>query len=128
MYSNISKYTTIENDFIRQLATKRLNRLKLKWSLSKVSDFLRQDQIIVNRLTTLVDRVCHSIDRYELVDGSQIIQTEIETFNVRLYDDSSFLINMLKTVGFREIRMMNPFDKKSAPNIDATDVVYECRK
>ena len=106
MYSNISKYTTIENDFIRQLATKRLNRLKLKWSLSKVSDFLRQDQIIVNRLTTLVDRVCHSIDRYELVDGSQIIQTEIETFNVRLYDDSSFLINMLKTVGFREIRMI----------------------
>ncbi len=84
--------------------------------------------ILVNRLTTLEASVYHSIDRYELVDESQIIKTEIETFNVRLYDDSSVLINMLKTVGFREIRMMNPFDKKSAPNLDATAVVYECRK
>ena len=48
--------------------------------------------------------------------------------NVRLYDDFSFLIDMLKTVGFREIRMMNPFDKKSAPDMDATSIVYECRK
>ena len=48
MYSNTSRYITIENAFIRQLATKRLNRLKLKWSLSKVSDFLGQDQLIQN--------------------------------------------------------------------------------
>src|SRR5690606_29311396 len=65
--------------------------------------------ILVNRLTMLEDSVCRSIDRYDLVDESQIIQTEIETFNVRFYDDSSVLIEMLKTVGFREIRMMNPF-------------------
>ena len=84
--------------------------------------------IIVNRLTKLEDSVCHSIDRYELVEGSRIIQTEIETFNVRLYDDSSVLINLLKTVGFRDIRMMNPFDKKSVPDMDATAIVYECRK
>ncbi len=44
MCSSTSKYITIENDFIRQLATKRPNRLKLKWSLSKVSDFPGQDQ------------------------------------------------------------------------------------
>ena len=44
MCSSTSKYITIENGFIRQLATKHLNRLKLKWSLSKVSDFPGQDQ------------------------------------------------------------------------------------
>lgn len=84
--------------------------------------------IIANRLTTLEDSVCRSIDRYELVDGNQIIQTEMETCDVRLYDDSCLLINMLKTVGFREVRLKNPFDKISAPGVDATAVVYECRK
>lgn len=34
---------TIENDFIRRSGTKRLSRLKLKWSLSKLSDFPGQD-------------------------------------------------------------------------------------
>ena len=36
-------FNKADNDFIRQLATKRLNRLKLKWSLSNVSDILGQD-------------------------------------------------------------------------------------
>jgi len=44
MCSNILKYTTIENDFIRPSATKRPSRLKLKCSLSKLSDFPGQDQ------------------------------------------------------------------------------------
>lgn len=84
--------------------------------------------IIVNRLTTIEDGVCCSIDRYELIDGSQIIQTEIETFNVRLYDDPFVLIHMLKTVGFREIRIFNPFDRKSVLDVDAPVIIYECRK
>ena len=84
--------------------------------------------IIVNRLTTLEDGVCHSIDKYELVDSNRIIQTEIETFNVRLYDDPSVLIDMLKAAGFREIRMMKAFDKESSPDIGASVTVYECKK
>jgi hypothetical protein len=84
--------------------------------------------IIVNRLTTLDDGVCHSIDKYELVDSNRIIQTEIETFNVRLYDDPSVLIDMLKAAGFREIRMMKAFDKESSPDIGAPAAVYECKK
>ena len=47
MCSNTLKYTTIANGFIRRSAIKRPKRLKLKWSLSKVSDFLGQDQFIV---------------------------------------------------------------------------------
>jgi len=84
--------------------------------------------IIVNRLTTLDDSVCHSIDKYELVDSNRIIQTEIETFNVRLYDNPSVLIDMLKAAGFREIRMMKAFDKESSPDIGAPAAVYECKK
>lgn len=84
--------------------------------------------IIVNRLTTLEESVCRSVDRYELVEGSRIIQTEIETLNVRLYDDFSVLVDLLKAVGFRDIRLMNPFDKGSVPDKEASAIVYECRK
>ena len=45
MYSSTSKYTTIENNVLRQWATKRLNRLMLKWSLRIASDFPGQDQV-----------------------------------------------------------------------------------
>jgi len=64
--------------------------------------------ILVNRLTTYENNVCYSIDRYELVEKGQIIQTEIETFNVRIYDDPLILTNMLKDVGFKEIKTIKP--------------------
>ena len=42
---NTLKYTTIENDFTRRLVMKAQRRLKLEWSLSKVSVFSGQDHI-----------------------------------------------------------------------------------
>lgn len=84
--------------------------------------------IIVNRLTTFKDSVCYSIDRYELVEFNQIIQTEIEVFNVRLYDKPQVLIDMLEEIGFREIRTIKAFDTTTSPDINDMSVVYECRK
>jgi SAM-dependent methyltransferase len=81
--------------------------------------------ILVNRLTTYEDNVCYSIDRYELVEKGQIIQTEVEVFNVRLYDDPLVLIDMLKEVGFREIKIIKAFDRSDEDN---SSIVYECRK
>lgn len=46
MYLNTSKYITIENDFIRCSGINHPNCLRLKWQLSKVSDFSGQDQIV----------------------------------------------------------------------------------
>lgn len=84
--------------------------------------------ILVNRLTTYEDSVCYSIDRYELVDRGQIVQTEVEVFNVRLYDDPLILIDMLKEVGFREIKMIKAFDRSISPYEGDSSIVYECRK
>ena len=84
--------------------------------------------ILVNRLTTYEDSVCYSIDRYELVDRGQIVQTEIEVFNVRLYDDPLVLTNTLKEVGFREIKMIKAFDGSINPDEGDSSIVYECRK
>ncbi|MBL7479567.1 class I SAM-dependent methyltransferase [Legionella bononiensis] len=84
--------------------------------------------ILVNRLTKYEDNVCYSIDRYELVDKGQIIQTEIEIFNVRVYDDPLVLTDMLKEVGFREVKMIKAFDRLSKPDESDSSLVYECRK
>lgn len=84
--------------------------------------------ILVNRLTTYEDSVCYSIDRYELIDRGQIVQTEVEVFNVRLYDDPLVLTDMLKDVGFREIKMIKAFDRAISPDEGDSSIVYECRK
>ena len=84
--------------------------------------------ILVNRLTTYEHNVCYSIDRYELVDKGQIIQTEIETFNVRIYDDALILTNILKDVGFKEIKTLKAFDSSRSPDEGDSSIVYECRK
>lgn len=90
----------------------------------------RQDgkMIIVNRLTTLKENVCYSIDRYELVESNRIIQTEVEKFNVRLYDEPRILIDMLKEIGFREIRTIKAFDMTASPDENDKSIVYECKK
>ena len=84
--------------------------------------------ILVNRLTTYEDSVCYSIDRYELVDKGQIVQTEVEVFNVRLYDDPLVLTDMLKEIGFREIKVIKAVDRSIGPDEDDSSIVYECRK
>ncbi len=84
--------------------------------------------ILVNRLTTLKEGVCHSIDKYELVDANQIIQTEIEAFNVRIYDEPSVLIDMLKEVGFCDVRMIKAFDRAITAEPGDASIVYESRK
>lgn len=84
--------------------------------------------ILVNRLTNYEDNVCYSIDRYELVDKGHIVQTEIEVFNVRIYDDPLVLINMLKEVGFKEIKTIKAFDSSLSPEDGDSSIVYECRK
>lgn len=84
--------------------------------------------ILVNRLTKYEDNVCYSIDRYELVDKGQIIQTEIEMFNVRVYDDPLVLTDMLKEVGFREIKTIKTFDRFRNPDESDSSLAYECRK
>lgn len=84
--------------------------------------------ILVNRLTTYEDSVCYSIDKYELVDRGQISQTEVEVFNVRVYDDPLVLTDMLKEIGFREIKIIKAFDKSNGPDEGDSSIVYECRK
>ena len=73
------------------------------------------------------DNVGASISKYELVDGSQIIHTEIEDFKVRLYAPQE-LIAALQEGGFSEIKMHKTFEIGNLPAGDDEVVVYECIK
>jgi len=86
------------------------------------------DSILISRLSTIQDSVCYSVDKYELLKNDKIIQTEIEKFNVRLYDDRTILLNLLKDIGFKEIRILKTFDRFSNPDDNDAAFVYECRK
>lgn len=84
--------------------------------------------IRIHRLTTLKESVCYSIDKYELLDSNQVIQTECEIFNVRLYDDPNLLISMLNNAGFKEVKTLKAFDKKIPSGYSDVSIVYECKK
>jgi SAM-dependent methyltransferase len=84
--------------------------------------------IIANFLELpLQDNVIPSIGRYELVDGNEIIKTEIEDFKVRIYEPV-LLIQLLKEVGFKDIKTFKAFDRAAAPDENDDVIVYECRK
>jgi len=75
---------------------------------------------IVNQIGTIV---C----RYESVDKAQIIQTEMEYFQLRLYHMKE-LDEALKAVGFTQVRCIKAHDRNLSPNTEDYTIVYECIK
>jgi len=65
--------------------------------------------------------------RYDLVYKNSIVSTEIENFQVRLYDHNQ-MYNLLKSIGFSSVKMIKAFDPSKIPDeLDAV-IIYECRK
>jgi SAM-dependent methyltransferase len=83
--------------------------------------------IILSSFTTLENNICSSIGKYELTDGNSIIHTEVEDLKVRIYQQDQ-LTNMLKEVGFRDVRAIKAFDSNAKPEEKDDSVVYEARK
>ena len=84
--------------------------------------------ILISRLSNIQDSVCYSIDKYELLENNNVVQTEIEKFNVRLYDDRTILLKILQSIGFREIKILKAHDRSSQSDENDAAFVYECRK
>jgi SAM-dependent methyltransferase len=83
--------------------------------------------ILFSICTSMDDNICSVIGKYELIDGNNIIKTEIEEYNIRIYD-STELLKTLKEVGFKNIKTVKSFDRKSPPGDDDKWFIYECRK
>ncbi|MFO3183505.1 class I SAM-dependent methyltransferase [Legionella pneumophila serogroup 1] len=84
--------------------------------------------IVLSQLAMLDEEVCYSIGKYELVDNNRVIQTEVEEYKIRIYQDTSFLFNLLTEIGFSEVRMVKAFDRLASPEETDESIVFECRK
>ncbi|STX50486.1 acyl-CoA N-acyltransferase [Legionella busanensis] len=84
--------------------------------------------ILMSQLIALEDEICCAIAKYELVEGNQVIQTEIEDYKIRLYNEPAFLVNLLDSIGFSNLRLVKAFDRSASPKKDDMSIVFECRK
>lgn len=84
--------------------------------------------ILYSALAMLDNEVCSSIGKYELIEGNRIIQTEVEIYKIRIYQEPGFLMDLLKEVGFSEVRLVKAFDREISPDKSDESIVLECRK
>ena len=84
--------------------------------------------ILLSQLAMLEESICYSIGKYDLVDSNRVVQTEIEEYKIRIYDDPSLLVNLLSEVGFKDIQLLKAFDRNSLYQEQDESLVYECRK
>lgn len=75
-----------------------------------------------------IDRsICSSVTKYELVDKNKVLQTEIEEYKIKTYDPQS-LLEFLKSIGYRDVKILKAFDRSNSPGDDGESIVYECKK
>ncbi|HAU0495606.1 TPA: GNAT family N-acetyltransferase [Legionella pneumophila] len=84
--------------------------------------------ILLSQLAMLDKEVCYSIGKYELIDNNRVIKTEVEEYKIRIYQDLSFLLNLLTEAGFSDVRIVKAFDRLASPDETDESIVFECRK
>lgn len=81
--------------------------------------------------STLPLEVIHNeatvICKYELVEETNIIHTEIEHFKIKLYEPRE-MDSLLQEVGFKTIKRIKAYNKEQEPSAHDYTIVYECRK
>lgn len=123
-------YHQLDNNGIFIFETETSSAVPKELGIWRGSRWYRPDNkiILLSQLAILEGPVCYSIAKYELIESNHIIQTEIEEYKIRLYDDTSFLLNLLQETGFREIKLLKAFDRLASPADGDGTILYECRK
>jgi len=67
------------------------------------------------------------ICRYELMDKTEIIKTEMEYFQIKLYYPTE-MDALLKQVGFTHIKKIEAYNLNGTPSAQDYTIVYECIK
>jgi SAM-dependent methyltransferase len=83
--------------------------------------------ILSSVLSTFKDKICRAICKYELVEHNSVIRTEVEEYQVRIYEALE-LEEIIRSCGFKNVRMMKAFDSTAVPGAQDESIVYECRK
>ena len=84
--------------------------------------------IILNTLPLPIKNQIETVVcRYELIDGVNIIKTEMEYFQLRLYQMGE-LDAALKAVGFSQVRCVKSYNSNLSPDEGDFTITYECIK
>ena len=123
-------YSQLNENGVFIFETETLNAVPKELGVWRGSIWRRPDDkvILLSQLATLETPICYSIGKYELIESNHIIQTEIEEYKIRLYDDTSFLLNLLREIGFKEVKLLKAFNRTASPDEGDETILYECRK
>ncbi len=93
------------------------------------SKWLRPDgkMILLSSCASIDGDIFSSVAKYELIDKNQVIQTEVEEYKIKIYESGS-LLELLKSIGFRDVKILKAFDRSNGPTDSDESIVYECRK
>jgi hypothetical protein len=84
--------------------------------------------VICNMLPLPIkDNIATVICRYELIEKTEIIKTEIEYFQIKLYEPTE-MDTLLKSIGFKNIKRLRAYDSLKEPLMQDHTIVYECLK
>lgn len=83
--------------------------------------------ILLSSCAVMEGDICTSFCKYELIVNNTIVQTEVEEYNIKIYE-TGLLTSLLKEAGFQHMRVIKAFDKDSLPAENDESIVYECRK
>lgn len=73
------------------------------------------------------NNIASVICRYELMEKTEIIKTEMEYFQIRLYYPDE-LEQILKNIGFKHVKQIEAYDQRNKPSAQDYTVVFECIK
>lgn len=123
-------YNHLSDNGLLVFEIETLNAAPTQLNIWKGNAYYKSDgKLIIASFLELptIDNIGSSICRYELVDGNQIIKTEIEDFKVRLYKPNDMIV-LLKEVGFKKIYLTKAFARNTKPDEGDKLIVYECKK
>jgi len=85
-------------------------------------------EIIVNFIGTYdsKEQIVRTVQRYELFCDDRLIETELETFELRFYEKDEFQ-QILEANGFINIMVTKAYEN-TEPDLNDTTIVFECRK
>ncbi len=126
----IKIYEALSNTGVFVFEGETLNSTPTSFNEWEKYEYLRDDhkKIIASfmHLESEVN-VLSTTCKYELMDNNRIVNTEIEHFQVRMYE-SYHMLELLNSAGFKNIKMFKAFDKNQSPGDNDEVIVYECRK
>ena len=70
------------------------------------------------------ERVSHSLNCYELIKDGQLLETEWEELDIRLYESGEFT-ELLESTGFTAVKILKAYGN-SAPDDTDESIVFEC--